>query len=178
MGENDILFWFFLLYNDASGTCLARNNPQASMNGEYKMRILICDDDLLIVEKLQKYLKSYFSHLHLSCPEIVCFSDGESLLADPGDKDILFLDIEMPGLDGIYVGNELKKKDKDIIIFIITSYSEYLDEAMLFHVFRYLSKPIDRQRLFRNLKNALDLYHSTLLAAVMGISNCTITMLL
>ena len=60
------------------------------------MRILICDDDLLIVEKLQKYLKSYFSHLHLSCPEIVCFSDGESLLADPGDKDILFLDIEMP----------------------------------------------------------------------------------
>lgn len=93
------------------------------------MRILICDDDLLIVEKLQKYLKSYFSHLHLSCPEIVCFSDGESLLADLGDKDILFLDIEMPGLDGIYVGNELKKKDKDIIIFIITSYSEYLDEA-------------------------------------------------
>lgn len=45
------------------------------MNGEYNMRILICDDDLLIVEKLQKYLKSYFSHLHLSCPEIVCFSD-------------------------------------------------------------------------------------------------------
>ena len=126
------------------------------------MRILICDDDLLIVEKLQKYLKSYFSHLHLSCPEIVCFSDGESLLADPGDKDILFLDIEMPGLDGIYVGNELKKKDKDIIIFIITSYSEYLDEAMRFHVFRYLSKPIDRQRLFRNLKDALDLYHSRL----------------
>lgn len=84
----------------------------------------------------------------------------------------------MPGLDGIYVGNELKKKDKDIIIFIITSYSEYLDEAMRFHVFRYLSKPIDRQRLFRNLKDALDLYHSTLLAAVMGISNCTITMLL
>ena len=58
--------------------------------------------------------------------------------------------------------NELKKKDKDIIIFIITSYSEYLDEAMRFHVFRYLSKPIDKKRLFRNLKDALDLYHSRL----------------
>lgn len=33
---------------------------------------------------------------------------------------------------------------------------------MRFHVFRYLSKPIDRQRLFRNLKDALDLYHSRL----------------
>lgn len=31
---------------------------------------------------------------------------------------------------------------------------------MRFHVFRYLSKPIDRQRLFRNLKDAMDLYHS------------------
>ena len=54
------------------------------------MRILICDDDLLIVEKLQKYLKSYFSHLHLRCPEIVCFSDGESLLADPGRQGYPF----------------------------------------------------------------------------------------
>ena len=89
------------------------------------MRILICDDDLLIVEKLQKYLKSYFSHLHLSCPEIVCFSDGESLLADPGDKDILFLDIEMPGLDGIYVGNELKKKDLFLLDYTQTSKTSF-----------------------------------------------------
>ena len=124
------------------------------------MRIIICDDDLLIIEKLQKYLKSYFNHLHLKCPEIISFSSGESLLADQGPKDIIFLDIEMPGLNGIYVGNELKKRNKNTIIFIITSYSEYLDEAMRFHVFRYLSKPIDKQRLFRNLKDALDLYHS------------------
>lgn len=72
------------------------------------MRIIICDDDLLIIEKLQKYLKSYFNHLHLKCPEIISFSSGESLLADQGPKDIIFLDIEMPGLNGIYVGNELK----------------------------------------------------------------------
>ena len=31
---------------------------------------------------------------------------------------------------------------------------------MRFHVFRYLSKPIDKQRLFRNLKDAIDLYHT------------------
>ena len=46
------------------------------------MRITICDDDTMIVEKLQKYLKNYFSHLHLKCPEIVCFASGETLLAD------------------------------------------------------------------------------------------------
>lgn len=124
------------------------------------MRILLCDDDALMLEQLQKYIKNYFEYNHLKCPEMVCFSDGESLLADNGDKDILFLDIEMPGMNGIYIGNELKRTNDNIIIFIVTSYSEYLDEAMRFRVFRYLSKPLDKQRFFRNMKDAIDLYYT------------------
>lgn len=124
------------------------------------MRILICDDDNLIIEQIKKYLKNYFEYNHLKCPETVCYSDGESLLADKGDKDILFLDIEMPGMNGIYIGKELKKANENIIIFIVTSYSEYLDEAMRFRVFRYLSKPLDKQRFFRNMKDAIDLYNT------------------
>ena len=103
------------------------------------MRILICDDDTLIIEQLQKYIESYFESNHLKCPELVSFTSGESLLADKNEKDIVFLDIEMPGMNGIFVGNELKKANKNVIIFVVTSYSEYLDEAMRFHVFRYLS---------------------------------------
>ena len=127
---------------------------------EAKMRILICDDDALIIEQLQKYIRNFFENISVKCPELVCFSDGESLLADKGDKDILFLDIEMPGMNGIYVGNELKRANSSIIIFIVTSYSEYLDEAMRFQVFRYLSKPIDKQRFFRNMKDAVELYNT------------------
>ena len=85
------------------------------------MRILICDDDALIVEQLQKYIRNFFEKIGVKCPELVCFSDGESLLADKGEKDILFLDVEMPGMNGIYVGNELKKRNDNIIIFIVTS---------------------------------------------------------
>lgn len=124
------------------------------------MRILICDDDPLVTVQLQGYIKAYFEKAGLKCPELVSFSNGESLLEDKGDKDLLFLDVEMPGIDGIYVGNELKKENDKIIIFIITSYSEYLDEAMRFHVFRYLSKPLDKRRFFRNMKDAIDLYHT------------------
>ena len=124
------------------------------------MRILICDDDPLIIEQLQKFIESFFKSNHIKCPELVSFTSGESLLADSEEKDLVFLDIEMPGMNGIYIGNELKKANRNVIVFVVTSYSEYLDEAMRFHVFRYLSKPIDKQRLFRNLKDALDLYHS------------------
>lgn len=129
-------------------------------NGVDSMRILICDDDALMVGQLQKYIEKFFEKSGVRCPEIACFSDGMSLLADPGEKDMLFLDIEMPGMNGLYAGNELKKQNPDIIIFIVTAYSEYLDDAMRFHVFRYLSKPLDKQRFFRNMKDAVSLYHT------------------
>ena len=67
------------------------------------MRILICDDDTLIIEQLQKYIESYFESNHLKCPELVSFTSGESLLADKNEKDIVFLDIEMPGMNGMGV---------------------------------------------------------------------------
>lgn len=125
------------------------------------MRILICDDDLTIAKQLEKILHIFFQKNSLKIPEIVIYDNGEDLLKDSNTKDIVFLDIEMPGMSGIYVGNELKKANENVIILIISSYAEYLDEAMRFHVFRYLSKPLDKQRIFRNMKDALELYNTS-----------------
>ena len=124
------------------------------------MRMLICDDDLSITQSLSQIIKTYFNKKKVNNLDIITFNDGDSLLSDKSQKDIVFLDVEMPDFDGIYVGNELKKRNDNIIIFIVTSYSEYLDEAMRFHVFRYLSKPLDKQRFFRNMKDAVDLYNT------------------
>lgn len=124
------------------------------------MQIAICDDDEFFLGKLQDLLRIFFKQHHLALPEIITFTNGNDLLSHTGGIDILFLDIEMPGMNGIYIGNVLKKRNDAIIIFIITAYNEYLDEAMRFHVFRYLSKPLEKQRLFRNLNDALIFYHS------------------
>lgn len=124
------------------------------------MRIAICDDDRIFTEQLEESIREYFHDQRINPPEISCFSDGESLLSDPDDKDLLFLDIEMPGRNGVDIGSEIKGKNKRIIIFIITAFPEYLDETMRFQVFRYLPKPLERNRLFRNLKDALHFYHS------------------
>ena len=126
------------------------------------MRILICDNDPLITEQLEHLIRFYFKEHDLECPDINCYYNGNDLLNDTGDMDILFLDIEMPGINGILAGTELKKRHPNIIIFVVTSYAEYLDDAMRFHVFRYLSKPIDRHRFFRNLKEAIDLYYASI----------------
>ncbi len=123
------------------------------------MRIAICDDDTMFIELLITYLKEFYKRSNiLSFPEIAVFPNGEALLNDKEDKDIIFLDVEMPGINGISVANELNRNHIHSILFIITSYSEYLDDAMRAHVFRYLSKPLEKQRLFRNLKDALYVY--------------------
>ena len=83
------------------------------------MRIVICDDDNLTIEKIKKYIRIYFERSHLKCPEIACFNKGEDVLNDGGDKDIVFLDIEMEGVDGIYVGNILKEKTVEPLFLLL-----------------------------------------------------------
>lgn len=124
------------------------------------MRIVICDDNEINSNQLRKLIITYFHQLNFHLPDFAIFNCGEDLLADEGNQDIVFLDIEMPGINGIYVGNELKKRNKNAIIIIVTSFLEYLDDAMRFQVFRYLTKPIDKNRLFSNLDDALKLYSS------------------
>ncbi len=125
------------------------------------MRIVICDDDTAITMQLTGYLQEYFQEHGLKMPQIQTFHSGEELLCDSDSQDIVFLDVKMQGVSGIRTGELVKRRNPDSIIFIITSYLEYLDDAMRFHVFRYLTKPLDRQRLFRNLKDALALYTSS-----------------
>lgn len=123
------------------------------------MRIVFCDDDPVILRQLQSYVEEFFSNLGGTEPEYAVYRSGDELIRRGGRFDIAFLDVEMPGASGIHAGAKLKETNPRIKIFIVTAYPDYLDEAMRFQVFRYLSKPIDKTRLFRNLKDAVYAYN-------------------
>ena len=124
------------------------------------MRILVCDDNQIILDEMRGLLKYYLDSRNIKNVEVVFYTNGRDLVEDKGEKDIVFLDIEMPGMKGTYAGKLLKEKNDDLIIIVITSYAEYLDEAMRIRVFRYLSKPIEKERLFRNLDDAMETYNN------------------
>ena len=123
------------------------------------MRIVFCDDEPLILARLQKYVQEFFRSLGGTQPEFATYESGDLLIQNETRVDIAFLDVEMPGVSGIHIGAKLKERNPQIKIFIVTAYPDYLDEAMRFQVFRYLSKPIDKNRLFRNLKDAVYAYN-------------------
>ena len=119
------------------------------------MRILFCDDNPTLTTTLHSYVSEYYRNIGGLEPEYASYLSGDELLENEMSADIAFLDVEMPGVSGIHVGAKLKERNPYIKIFIVTSHPDYLDEAMRFQVFRYLSKPIDKSRLFRNLKDAM-----------------------
>lgn len=123
------------------------------------MRIVFCDNEPLILARLQKYVQEFFRSLGGTQPEFATYESGDLLIQNETRVDIAFLDVEMPGVSGIHIGAKLKERNPQIKIFIVTAYPDYLDEAMRLQVFRYLSKPIDKNRLFRNLKDAVYAYN-------------------
>ena len=126
------------------------------MRGESKMtKIIMCDDDRKFIEQFEKLILKYFENSHREAIIERYYSAEEFVLSDTKMIDIAFLDVEMKDINGIQLGYEIQRKYPNTVLFIITSYSQYLDEAMDLKVFRYLEKPVDEARLFRGLDIAL-----------------------
>ena len=123
------------------------------------MKIVFCDDNATILHQGQEYGAEFFAALGGAQPDYAAYTRGEDLLGGEDRIDFAFLDVEMPGISGIELGRRLKARNPHIKIMILSAHPEYLDDAMGLQVFRYLSKPIDKARLFRNLKEALREYN-------------------
>lgn len=137
------------------------------------MKFAICDDEPIICQQVSNILKEYFRLNKIRCQTIDIYHTGEELLQTKKPYDIIFIDIEMPGLSGIHTGEQYKTRFPRTLFLIITSYDSYIDEAFKFHAFRYISKPINKLRLFNNLKDAICEYNSYNEKIMVETKNCT-----
>lgn len=123
------------------------------------IKILICDDDKNIINRVSRLLDE-FKRKHNTDFKVEVYKDGIFSKNKNAVYDIAILDIEMDGISGLEVAENLKNNNPDIIVIILTSYSDYLDSAMKINVFRYLSKPIDEQRFNKNFIEAIEYYRN------------------
>ena len=122
------------------------------------MRVLICDDEIFAVESVKKIVSEYFSERDISA-EIIAETDSAKVLDDKSFFDMAFLDVEMPKHSGLEIAKHLLAVNPNTIVFIITSHQGYLDSAMDLRVFRFLPKPLDRERIFSGLDSAIRFYN-------------------
>lgn len=119
------------------------------------MNILICDDDKLYVDMIRKYVDEFFADHKITDYKVYEYNSGDEAAKNNEKIDIAFLDVEMDGINGIEAGKCLRNNNKNIVLFIITSYMGYLDDAMDEGVFRYINKPLERPVIMRGLHKAL-----------------------
>lgn len=114
------------------------------------MTAIIVDDEKNSREVLETMLQKY-------CPEITAIrscSSAEEVLDQlkKGKPDILFLDIEMPGMNGFELLEHIDRPEFEIIF--TTSYSEYAIKAIKHSALDYLLKPIDKDELIYAVQKA------------------------
>ena len=136
-----------------------------------KIRVLMIDDNTSLVEML----KEYFSN-HQKIEVTLTCSDGEeglkTILDNENEYDIILLDLVMPKRDGLYVLEELKKRNIDKNIIVQTSYNapETIRKVSEYGVNYYILKPYDLEDIENRIlevfevldKKTINLYHNNL----------------
>lgn len=105
-------------------------------------KIAICDDQPESIKEIQKRIANYVQKNGGSISDH-SYMDAKILLEDLGDGlyyDIIFMDIEMPEMNGLQVTRHIKNKCPDCLIIMVTSYQKYAIQAIEAEVFRYLVK--------------------------------------
>lgn len=119
------------------------------------VKITICDDVAEDIAQLSDVLSAYDPLF-----EITSFTSGEMLvdesLDDSFTTDILFLDIYMPGIDGIKTAQEIRARHNDVKIIFLSSSKDHYPQAYEVFAFNYIVKPFNRERLYAVLSRALD----------------------
>lgn len=118
------------------------------------LRIAICDDDINARDALHIQLESILME---ETEKIVYeFVSGQTavnwLLKHPGEIDLLFLDVEMPGLNGMETAERIRKFDKNMILVFVTGYTDYVFDGYRVGALDYVIKPAGKERLYEIMK--------------------------
>lgn len=118
--------------------------------------IALCDDEMsdLLDEKqlIESILPTISDTLEW---ELDIFSSSKDMLNSNKIYNIIFLDVEMDGLNGIETAERIHRKSPASLIFFVTHHEDYMDAALNNHAFRFWVKPINETRLVYGIESAL-----------------------
>ena len=124
------------------------------------MKICVCDDNPSVCEELKKLIFDYADTpvtvdiLPSGDDLVACYSSGKYY-------DIIFLDVEMPGISGIEAASEIRNLSEDAIIIFVSSHKGYVFDAFQCEALHFIVKPISHDEFEDVFRRALNKYRST-----------------
>lgn len=105
------------------------------------MNIAVCDDETEIRNRIREMI----GRRKADC-QVELYETGEELLSSGISFDMIFLDIQLEGKNGIEIARMLRQKGKESILIFITGLKEYVFDAFDVGAFHYLLKPVDEKK--------------------------------
>lgn len=123
--------------------------------------ILLTDDEQIVIDSIKFIIDKNFAgqvtvHTALSGTEALEIATKE-------DIDIIFMDINMPGLSGLETVSCITKLKPDIVIIILSAFDrfQYAQEAMNLGAFKYITKPVNRNVIIQTIRSAMNQVDNT-----------------
>lgn len=123
------------------------------------LNIVVCDDDIRFTGKFESMLYIMAEQENINI-DIDVFLNGGELIKNVCNKkkcyDLIFLDIEMKGLDGIEVARKIREVNEVVLLIYVTNHKSYALDAYEVQPFQFIVKPVDINVLHKYFKKAYE----------------------
>lgn len=134
-------------------------------------KILIADDESIVIDALKFIIENNFPE---ECV-IECANTGRKVIeaAEYFRPDIVFMDIQMPGINGIEAMREIRKSNDGILFIVVSAFVkfDYAKDAIDIGVLEYLNKPIEKDTIVATLKKAMEKVDQTKIKRSQDLAN-------
>ena len=119
------------------------------------MRICFVDDNTTLLEYMESQLQEFQDKYNIPC-SLSVYNSAEEMLFENQEGypfDVIILDINMDGMNGIELARKIRQTDKKVPIAFLTAMADYVFDGYEVQAIRYLMKPIQQEQLFRLLEH-------------------------
>jgi len=119
------------------------------------MRIAIVEDKEQHIETLKTYLQRYEKEENVKL-EVYTFLDGLKFLDSYKTRfDIVFMDVDMPYINGVETAKRLRQMDRNVCLIFVTEYSQFAINGYEVEAFDFIVKPVDYEKFHLRLSKAI-----------------------
>jgi len=122
------------------------------------IKVAICDDEISVLKELRELFYQYRTERNLDM-QCVAFNSPLELMAELEkgiSYDVIFLDIIMPGQNGINTAKEIRELDNNVKLIFLTSSDEFAVESYTVGAYFYQMKPIVKDSFYKLMDSVVE----------------------